>query len=293
MLLPKVINLICVKNVARPLLISTRNYPGMKHEVYDYIQWVRPAKIPATDPLKSGDLEKMKKIDEKELLLNFEKSKLLETANELVRSKFSVELNPRKEAVKLYVDEMIKKVQRHDSDYGSMEAKLAKMTAVIRAGQVALEENPKNKKMKQQIKELIEKRKKFLKFLRRYDYKRFEYMLEQLDIKYMPAPDHFHWIARKEAMRSLTRRFCRNIKENRLDTYKQILQAQQLGFLENKIKNLEFIRNEQIECKVPVTITNEQINKVKKQYEELKHQREEEDEIRRKNEVRDDYEIKL
>ena len=123
MLLPKVINLICVKNVARPLLISTRNYPGMKHEVYDYIQWVRPAKIPATDPLKSGDLDKMKKIDGKELLLNFEKSKLLESANELVRSKFSVELNPRKEAVRLYVDEMIKKVQRHDSDYGSMEAK--------------------------------------------------------------------------------------------------------------------------------------------------------------------------
>jgi small subunit ribosomal protein S15 len=123
MLLPKIINLISVKNIAGPLLISTRNYPGMKHEVYDYINWVRPAKIPATDPLKSGDLQGMKKIDGKELLLNFEKSKLLETANELVRSKFSVELNPRKESVRLYVDEMIKKVQRHDSDYGSMESK--------------------------------------------------------------------------------------------------------------------------------------------------------------------------
>lgn len=167
------------------------------------------------------------------------------------------------------------------------------MTAKIRAGQIALEENPKNKKMKQKLKELIEKRKKYLKFLRRYDYKRFEYMLEQLDIKYMPPPDRFHWIARKDAMKALTRRFCRNIKQTRLEAYKHTLQEQQLNFLENKIKNLEFIRNEQIECKVPVTITTEQINQIKKQYEELKKQREEEAEVRRKNEVRDDYEIKL
>lgn len=123
MLLPKVLNLISLKNVARPLLISTRNYPGMKHEVYDYIQWVRPPKVAATDPSKSGDLSPMAKIDGKQFLLNFEKSKLLENANELVKSKFSVELNPRKEAVRIYVDEMIKNVQRHESDYGSMEAK--------------------------------------------------------------------------------------------------------------------------------------------------------------------------
>lgn len=167
------------------------------------------------------------------------------------------------------------------------------MTAKIRAGQDALDENPQNKKMKQKLKELIERRKKFLKFLRRYDYKRFEYMLEQMDIKYMPPPDKFHWIARKDAMRAMTRRFCRNIKETRLETYKHLLQTQQLDFLENKIKNLEFIRNEQIECKVPVTISKEQIDSVKKHYQELKTQRDEEAEIRRKNEVRDDYEIKL
>lgn len=110
-------------NIARTVLIPTRNYPGMKHELYDYIQWVRPAKIPATDPSKSGDLSPMKKIDPKQLLLNFEKSKLLENASDMLKSRFSVELNPRKEAIRIYVDDMIKKVQRHDTDYGSMEAK--------------------------------------------------------------------------------------------------------------------------------------------------------------------------
>ena len=128
MLLPKFSKLNLLKNVAKPLLISSRNYPGMKHEVYDYITWVRPPKVPSTDPSKSGDLEPMRKIDGKQLLLNFEKSKLLENANNLLRSTFSVELNPRKEAISLYIDEMIKKVQRHDLDYGSMEAKCKNFT---------------------------------------------------------------------------------------------------------------------------------------------------------------------
>lgn len=167
------------------------------------------------------------------------------------------------------------------------------MTAIIRAGQDALEKDPKNKKMKQKLNELIDRRKKFLKHLRRYDYRRFEWILEQLDLKYVPSPARFHWIARKDAMRSLTTRYCNQIKQARLDALKDELASQQLEFLANKIKNLEFIRNEQIECKVPVTVSKEKINAIKKQYEELKIKREEEAEIRRKNEVRDDYEIKL
>lgn len=147
--------------------------------------------------------------------------------------------------------------------------------------------------MKQRIKELIERRKKFLKHLRRYDYRRFEWILDQLDLKYVPYPDKFHLIARKIAMRALTKRYCNNIQQTRLDALKEELAAQQLVFLESKIKNLEFIRNEQIECKVPVTVSVEKIDAVKKQYAELKQKREEEEEIRLRNEVRDDYEIKL
>lgn len=167
------------------------------------------------------------------------------------------------------------------------------MTGKIRAGQDALEQDPKNKKMKQKLKELIEKRKKYMKFLRRYDYRRFEYILDRLDIKYVPYPDSFHWIARKDCMRTLTRRLCSDIKAERLDAYKEMLQNQQLSFLETKVKNLDFIRSEQIACKIPVTVSQKEIDDVKKQYDLLKIKREEEAEIRRSNEVRDDYEIKL
>jgi small subunit ribosomal protein S15 len=170
---------------------------------------------------------------------------------------------------------------------------VAKMTAQIRYGQVQLEKSDRNKKYKQMIKELADKRKKFLKHLRRYDYKRFEYVLEQLDLKYIPDPTKFAFVTRKEAMRKITTEHCDKIKQERLDKYRQYLQSKQLDFLNEKINNLEFIRNEQIECKIPVTITQEEINEVKKQYKELKIKLEEIAEIKRKNEVRDDYEIKL
>ena len=167
------------------------------------------------------------------------------------------------------------------------------MTAKISGGQLAIEEKPSDKRLNTRVKELIEKRLKYLKFLRRYDYRRFEYVLEKLDIKYVPPPKSFHWIARKEAMRALTKRHCMNIKRTRLAEYRETLEDQQLEFLKNKIMNLEFIRKEQEECKIPVTISRELIEKVKIQYDNLKTKRAEEDEIKRKREVREDYEIKL
>lgn len=167
------------------------------------------------------------------------------------------------------------------------------MTAKIRGGQLALEDYPRNRRMNTLVKELIERRLKFLKFLRRYDYRRFEYILEQLDIKYVPPPNKFHPIARKQSMRTLTSKYCLNIKNKRLEEYKEKLEDQQLAFLKNKIMNLEFIRKEQEECKIPVTISRKLIEKVKIQYDNLKVKREEEAEIKHKREVREDYEIKL
>lgn len=128
---------------------------------------------------------------------------------------------------------------------------------------------PRNKKMKVLVKELIDKRKKFLKYLRRWDYARFEYMLKKMDIIYKPAPSIFHWITRKESLVKLTDIHCEKIKTERLYAYKKILQSKQLEFLKNKHTTLEFMRKEQIECCLPVTVTEEQIQSVKTQYEEL------------------------
>lgn len=114
-----------LKNVARPLTIQTRNYPGMKHELYDHIQWVRPAKIPSTEPIKSGDLAPIKLPEKDELIFKFEgkQSELLKDMNELTKRVLSIEMNPRKVGVQLAVKDMVDKVKRHDLDWGSLESK--------------------------------------------------------------------------------------------------------------------------------------------------------------------------
>jgi small subunit ribosomal protein S15 len=62
------------------------------------------------------------------------------------------------------------------------------MTADIRNMQQVMEKFPRNKHCKVQLKELIERRKKCLKYLRKWDYKRFEWLLEKLDLIYRPPP---------------------------------------------------------------------------------------------------------
>uniref|UniRef100_A0A182JE56 Small ribosomal subunit protein uS15m n=1 Tax=Anopheles atroparvus TaxID=41427 RepID=A0A182JE56_ANOAO len=237
------------------------------------IKWVRPEKIPCYKPEKSGDLQALPQYAGTELMKDFRDSKELESANEHVRNLFTLEHNRRREMVENFKEDMVRRVYRHELDYGSMEAKLGLMTARIRSLQEYMEKFPRQSVVKVQLKELIDKRKRYLRYLRRWDYRRFEYILEQLDLVYKPYPTHFHWITRKDSLRKLTTIHCDQIKENRLDEYRKHLESQQLDFLEKKLKTLEFVRQEQMECRVPVTVTPEEIKAVRKQYEELKEKR--------------------
>ncbi|XP_052860025.1 28S ribosomal protein S15, mitochondrial [Anopheles cruzii] len=238
------------------------------------IKWVRPEKIPCYKPEKSGDLQGLPKFAGTELMKDFRDSKELETADESVRKLFTLEHNRRREMVENFKEDMVRRVYRHELDYGSMEATLGLMTARIRSLQEYMEQFPRQSVVKVQLKELIDKRKRFLRYLRRWDYRRFEYILEKLDLVYKPYPTHFHWITRKDSLRKLTNIHCDQIKDSRLQEYRQQLESQQLDFLEKKLKTLEFMRQEQIECRVPVTVEQEQIKTVRKQYEELKRKRE-------------------
>lgn len=138
-----------------------------------------------------------------------------------------------------------------------------------------IENKPQNKRIKVFLHELIDKRKKYLKFLRQRDYKRFEWLLEQLSLVYKPPPEQFHWITRKESLQKLTDKYCNDIKQNRLIEYHLQLECEKPAFLEEKILCLQFIRDEQKECGQEVTITQEEIDEVKKHLEDLKKKNEE------------------
>lgn len=136
------------------------------------------------------------------------------------------------------------------------------MTAKIRSLQEVMVEFPRNKVLKVQLKELIDKRKKYLKYLRRWDYKRFEWILEKLDLVYKgPAP--YHRVTRKSSLTKLTDIHCENIRQERLNAYRGELESKQIDFLKEKIEKLQFIQDSQKLYKVPVTVTDEQIKEVR------------------------------
>lgn len=139
------------------------------------------------------------------------------------------------------------------------------MTARIRHLQEYMQKHPRNVRAKVHLKELIDKRKRFLRYLRGWDYKRFEWALEKLDLVYKPYPSQYHWITRKDSLRKLTDSHCDNIREERLLAYRKELEDQQIAFLERKLENLELIRREQQELKIPVTVSEEAIKAAKQQ----------------------------
>ncbi|EDW32364.1 GL11592 [Drosophila persimilis] len=229
------------------------------------IKWVRPEKISCIKPEKSGDLSKLPPLNADEVILDYRDCKELENADDTVKSLFKLCNSANHLTTRYYRDQMVKEVQRHAQDYGSMESKLANMTAIIRRYQEHMDKHPRDKMIKVRLKELIDKRKKFLKYLRRWDYPRFEWILEKLDLVYKPPPAHFHWITRKESLQKLTDAYCENLKEQRLEAYHKELQAQKIPFLEDAIRKMEFIRKEQISCDIPLTVTEEQIEKSRKE----------------------------
>ncbi|RZB39093.1 Ribosomal S15 domain containing protein [Asbolus verrucosus] len=239
------------------------------------IKWVRPEKIPCYKPEKSGDLEGMVDIDKSKPQLMFRESQELATADETVKKLFSLEFAPRNKSTQVYFSEIAEKVKRHPYDVGSVELQIAKWTGIIRAFQELMERFPRDKRLKVKLKELIDKRKKHLKYLRRWDYKRFEWLIEVLNLVYKPPPNKFHWITRKESLQKLTDKYCEGIREERLEAYKKMLQTEQPAFLQEKIQSLQFIQKEQQNCGVEVTVTDEEIEEVKKQLKKIEERKSE------------------
>lgn len=116
----KTFHLICVRNAASPSFILSRNY-AFKTDLKT--KWVRPEKIPCIKPIKSGDLSPFESPDQKRLLLNFDKSEELKTADAMVKNMFTLEQNRRHDTVETFKKETVDLVKRHDLDLGSCESR--------------------------------------------------------------------------------------------------------------------------------------------------------------------------
>lgn len=133
------------------------------------------------------------------------------------------------------------------------------MTSEILYLQQYITEHPRNKTARRFLKELIEKRRSFLGILRRWDYKRFEWILEKLNLTFKPHPLVYARVERKASMRSLTTKHCDKIRQKKLDAYRAELESAQKSFYQEKADKLAFIRSEEINFGLTPSVTEEEI----------------------------------
>nr|CAG4641016.1 EOG090X09BQ [Eulimnadia texana] len=208
------------------------------------IEWVPPPYIPSIDPRKSGDQEPLPKLDLSKYPLLFKESEELKTASPEVKRLLSLEFTPREKAVQVVKKEILEKVQRHPLDTGSMESIITCLTVRIRSLQEHMaKNNSRDVPSKVFLKEAIEYRQKLLKHLRRMDYRRFEWLLEKLNLLRF-SRTHCK-ITRIDSLQRLTKIHSTSVREKRLEAYKKELKNQQAAFLKEKEEALKWIEEEE------------------------------------------------
>ncbi|XP_012275139.1 28S ribosomal protein S15, mitochondrial [Orussus abietinus] len=235
---------------------------GFKSELK--IKWVRPEKIPSIRPEKSGDLGLDIKLDRNDYNETYSQSKEFKEADEVVKNMFSLKFFPQREVRSLERRKFVDGIRQHYLDTTSYESRIASMTCEILQLQEQMVENDRNGKTREFLKELIDKRKRILKCLRMADYKRFEWLLEKLNIVYHPFPERYSRPCRKDSLRKLTAKHCDEVKQKKLDSYKAELNAQKKDFYKEKAEKLAFIRNEEQSLGLPITVTEEDIEHARK-----------------------------
>ncbi|XP_071514111.1 small ribosomal subunit protein uS15m-like [Panulirus ornatus] len=233
-----------------------RNY-AMRMETVEYgLIWRRPTHVPSWQPEKSGDLEHHVDPDEKKPVLSILPGKsMLDQVDDVTRQLLSLKFGNHREFMKIKRYETLRKIQRHQYDTGSIEAMIAMLTVKIRNLQRITYITKKRTLERVQLEKIIDRRKKLLKNLRRVDYKRFEWLIEELGILYRPPPRYYRWIARRASIKRLVYLHGKELRAKRLAEYREILEQQKEPFLKEKAETLRWIVETETSLGVNVTVT--------------------------------------
>jgi len=236
------------------------------------VKWERPVTMETCNPEISGDvggLAHFGDVDMTQPPVGMQKSKAFENAPEEVKKVLSLEFARRKQWIQTLSHQVIQSVQRHPRDFSSPEVKIASLTIKIRNLQHELIElyPYKNQPMKAYLTRQVTSRRKALEQLRKHDYKKYEWLLEKLNLLYKPMP----WdapkgvlldkenIARKASIERLTDLWCSELRRHRLKAYQDDLEKQQVIFLRDKAEKLKRILEDEKKLGLELTVTEEQI----------------------------------
>lgn len=255
--------------IAANLLNSTNFSRKYATTVADYkITWTRPEKVSNLLPGKSGDKGIDTNVKPSDFCYMYDESPEMKDASDIVKRMFTLQFLPRKKTVNLRREKIFELVKGHKTDRNSWEARIASITNEIHQLQECIKENHRNSKVRVFLKEMIDKRRKYLAKLRKEDYRRFEWVLEKLNLVYMPFPEPPIQITRKESLTRLTEQHCNKIIQGKLDAYKAELKELQKDFYIEKAKKLRFIREEELACGLQPSVSEEDIMHIEQKVKE-------------------------
>ncbi|GAU88711.1 hypothetical protein RvY_01352 [Ramazzottius varieornatus] len=204
--------------------------------------------FPRWDNRASGDRDTYGKIDKTRLRPGYDKcEEQIKNAHPDVRKLCSLEYAINKETKDTYKKDLLAKVQRFTSDDDSIEARIAKITAQVRFGQPHVVNFPvgtRDGRGRCILNETINRRRKYLKRLREWDYNKFCWVLETLKLDF-PSNQAVRKTTRKEVAEILSVNQAMEIRRDKLKTYHEALKAKQTEFLARKESELQAVTDEE------------------------------------------------
>ncbi|XP_022703518.1 28S ribosomal protein S15, mitochondrial-like [Varroa jacobsoni] len=185
--------------------------------------------------------------------LPFSRLPEIDEAPEEMKKIFSVEFASYSDQRKSIKDEFLNRVRRHPYDTESFEYKIARDTFFIRSFKEVYKTSFKKSKVwKVKLLEAISRRNKQLKQLGRYDFERYEFVKQVLEIEhsYAPLERTAPKVTRKSELRRLTTEHAEKIKQDKLTAYHEKLKVLQKEFEVEKREAEEFIVREIAELKL-------------------------------------------
>jgi len=239
--------------------VSDKQYPIM-------MKWNKPTRIQTCNPAISGDIGGLQHFGEVDLAqppVQLEGSRSLEDVDAEVRRILSLEFGRKKDVIKKLRKSVGETVKRHPLDETSLEYRIAMLTITIRNFQRDLIERfpYKNQPLKHDLTHKIALRRQLIESLREQDYKKYEWLLERLNLFYKPVPvyDHIE-ISRKASIERLTDMWCDELQKHRLNAFRRELEEEQPKFLRAKAEKLSFIMQEEKDLGLDQSVTQAEVD---------------------------------
>ncbi|KAK7107127.1 small ribosomal subunit protein uS15m-like [Littorina saxatilis] len=227
-------NVVCTGSVSGSYLWSRRTY----------------AKAPPSQPKKplsfdySGDLMTQAPLSPQDLHTNFRRVPQLDELSESVQKLCTIDFASGSEKKLHRKAEMKERILLLFGSEADREMQVAMLTVDIRNMIPHILGMKKDKLNKSMLVEKIQMRKKILKILRRTDYQRFLWLLQELHIRYVLHPLYYRRVTKKYRRKQEVWEAANSLRLKKIAALKDQLEAEKAEFLRYKEKALKQIEED-------------------------------------------------